>query len=123
MGFLFAGFTVLFTIVVFNILIAILGNMWTELMEKNQMDDNRQKLNMIHEVIEMRVWMKRAFSCNKKLMKKAINTSRDNYYFVFRRKDNAKQTKEGFQDKLSNDFEQINEMMENLQMKFSKIQE
>jgi hypothetical protein len=56
-------FTVLFTIVVFNVLIAILGQEWEKLVERNAQDDAIAKLDMILEIVNMRAFTRKAFHC------------------------------------------------------------
>lgn len=81
----FFGFTVLFTIVIFNILIAILSDEWSTLTDKNQTDDNRDILDMLIEVIEMRVWIyKNLCCCANKTRDKNILNHLENMYVVFR---------------------------------------
>ena len=120
---LFVLFTILFTVVVFNILIAILSNVWGDLMAENQMDDNVQKLDMVNEVIEMRVWLKNFLNYNKKVMKNNINKNKNNHYFAFRKRDNVKQTNQEYRDKLTNDFSQIDIFLKEQKLKFTKIEE
>ena len=86
--FFFVVFTILFTIVVFNILIAILSDQWAELTDKNQIDDNRDILAMLSEVIEMRVWVIKNCRCTRRNRnKKDLVLTLKNMYLVFRKEE------------------------------------
>jgi Tfp pilus assembly protein PilE len=79
-------FTVLFTIVVFNVLIAILGQEWEKLVERNAIDDAIAKLDMILEIVNMRAFTRRAFHCGIPESKAQRINEKSDMYFVFRKK-------------------------------------
>lgn len=97
----------MFTIVVFNVLIAILSDSWNHLVAHDQIDDNSTIIQMLSEILEMRVFLRKVFRCFKRKKNEIENLKDMGFiYYVFRKKEkklNDKEYKEG----LIKDFKSI----------------
>ena len=56
---IFVVFTILFPIIIFNLLIALITDSYTKAIKNNTSDDAKIKLEMILEVMELRIFKKK----------------------------------------------------------------
>jgi hypothetical protein len=113
-------FTVLFTIVVFNVLIAILGQEWEKLVERNSIDDAIAKLDMILEIVNMRAFTAQFFMCGIPESKAQRINAKSHMYFVFRKK-KADQGDEVFRQQFSSHTSNLKSEVQALLSKCEQI--